>query len=702
MTFLQSIFLYGLFAAALPLLIHLFSRHRKTRVLFSSLYFLKILENRKIRNIKLRQILLLIVRTLILTLLAISFARPTFKTSTDSLLSEENRISAVIILDNSMSAMADANGESVFETLKQAAQEVIETLNDGDELYILSSTDTTGADGIEAVFKPEQARSKILSIEPSYRKADLTRKLESGSFLLKNSRYLFREIYLISDMQRTNFLNRDVEINSSENTRIFYINPVGSRPGNIGLTDVVVRNKILERGRPFTLRAVIRNFSEIPVRDVLVSIYFDGKRVGQNSVNIGSDAFETIDFQIIPEHSGQIEGLVEIEDDILLADNRRFFTADIPDKIPVLVIDTNSDASTFLRSVFSPDLNTPLDVRFLSPRELTSVNISDFEVLIYNGFSSFSESDVYRLRNFLSQSGGIMLFPSADSDIGSYNATISRAFSLPGINGFSGRLNVSNDPAADFIRVETIDPEHAVFSDIFKEENPRPDLPQVFFSADIAPTASTRNIMMLSNSLPFLTETRAENGTFMIFSSAPALSWNTFPLKGLFAPLLYRTVQYLAAPDVSRERTLYAGSSISFLYSGSAEDLNISDPTGQIYKLEPKIMLNSFLLESGQTNFPGIYEFLQKENVLRKFAVNPDPAESDLRPISSVQTGEILNGLEHFYLGEENDVPEIIQGARTGQEISRFIIGIIVFLLIAETLLQYEKGIQETEYTENA
>jgi uncharacterized membrane protein YfhO len=124
MTFLQSIFLYSIAAAFLPLLIHLFSRRNKNRIPFSSLYFLKILQSRKIRRLKLKQIILLIVRMLVVALLVFAFARPTLTGNYGSEYSGDSKISAVIILDNSLSSNAEFDGSPVFDYIRKRALEV--------------------------------------------------------------------------------------------------------------------------------------------------------------------------------------------------------------------------------------------------------------------------------------------------------------------------------------------------------------------------------------------------------------------------------------------------------------------------------------------------------------------------------------------------------------------------------------------------
>ncbi len=58
MTFLNPLFLIGLAAAGIPLIIHLFNFRRPKRIDFSSLVFLKELQKSTMQRVRIKQILL--------------------------------------------------------------------------------------------------------------------------------------------------------------------------------------------------------------------------------------------------------------------------------------------------------------------------------------------------------------------------------------------------------------------------------------------------------------------------------------------------------------------------------------------------------------------------------------------------------------------------------------------------------------------
>src|SRR3972149_6434833 len=102
MTFLNPFILFGLAAAAIPILIHLLNKRKLRTIEFSTLSFLKELQKNTMRKITLRQWLLLLLRTLIIIFLVLAFSRPALKGNFGTIGSHA-KTTLVIVLDNTAS-----------------------------------------------------------------------------------------------------------------------------------------------------------------------------------------------------------------------------------------------------------------------------------------------------------------------------------------------------------------------------------------------------------------------------------------------------------------------------------------------------------------------------------------------------------------------------------------------------------------------
>src|SRR5512136_3009139 len=76
---MNPLYLLGLLAAALPIIIHLLTRRRPRERAFPSLEFLTEVNQSEIRRLRLKQWLLLLLRTLAVAALALAMARPALR-----------------------------------------------------------------------------------------------------------------------------------------------------------------------------------------------------------------------------------------------------------------------------------------------------------------------------------------------------------------------------------------------------------------------------------------------------------------------------------------------------------------------------------------------------------------------------------------------------------------------------------------------
>src|SRR5712691_4825929 len=103
MSFLTPLFLAGLGAIAVPILIHLIQRERKRVVQFPSLMFLQRIPYQSVRRRRIRNWLLLAMRVAAIALLVLAFARPFFPQGAPAAAAPGGDREVVILLDQSAS-----------------------------------------------------------------------------------------------------------------------------------------------------------------------------------------------------------------------------------------------------------------------------------------------------------------------------------------------------------------------------------------------------------------------------------------------------------------------------------------------------------------------------------------------------------------------------------------------------------------------
>src|SRR5262245_446488 len=129
--FLTPLYLVGLAAAAIPLILHLSRSKRTKKMRFSTTRFFTEQFLRTYRMSRLKELLLLACRMALCALLAMALAQPLLQTRADSFLGGGGARSVVLVLDNSASMGYSEGGTTLFERARAAAREALAGLKPG-------------------------------------------------------------------------------------------------------------------------------------------------------------------------------------------------------------------------------------------------------------------------------------------------------------------------------------------------------------------------------------------------------------------------------------------------------------------------------------------------------------------------------------------------------------------------------------------
>lgn len=693
MTFLNSIFLAGLIAAALPILIHLFTRQKLKKIEFSSLKFLKEMRHEKIRRVKLRQILLLILRTLTILLLALAFARPALRGNLSSGLSSNAKTSVAIILDNSLSMSREVKGGQIFDIAKQKARDIIEILKPGDEAHIFLPEFPGSIRQIGPKYNIESLKRVIQNIRLSYKSSDFIAAILAAQEVLENSKNINREIYLISDIQKNGFrqLQQVTEPLLHSNIR-FYILPITSDvESNLGIEKVQLANQIFEKGKTTQIDAVVKNHGQSSAHNKLVQLFIGGRRSAQATVDLKPGESQKVAFRFTPENTGFQAGYVLLEDDDLSRDNQRFFNFYVPSEIKVLLVGRAGADFQHIKLALqpTPGKSSTIVAETCLSDQLLSRRLSDYHTIILSNVPKIDGAGLHNLFEFVDAGGGLILFLGSDVNARLYNDTFLKRFKLPQLTEPVGNIGNRNS----FISFGKIDYSHPIFSNVFESKKRHIESPQFYFSFKIDQKAEIDPIIKYDNDYPCLFETKSGKGKILVFTTALDFDWSDMALKGIFVPLLNRSVSYLAgSTDITKDELLIGAE----IYHSSGEiksewELEMKLPDENSIRIRPKIQKEKFMIRFSETEYPGIYELFNRNTKIGQWAVNVASEESEIKPIDIEQLKEML-GTENVFIIKTNENPEkTIEQLRFGQELWKICIFIVLILLILEMLLYREK-----------
>lgn len=692
MTFLNPLVLLGLIAAGIPLIIHLFNFRRPQRIDFSSLAFVRELEKTTMRRVRIKQWLLLLMRTLALAALVLAFARPTLTGRLAHVVGGDARAAVGILIDNSRSmTLRDTRGEVLGQAL-EASRAIVEQARDGDEFYLLTTAGPT-SNQIVAFRNREGVLDYISEVTAGDGTVDLVAAASRLGGDLAESPLLNKELYVVADAQSATFGDSSATALTDE-TLVRLVKLNDRVVDNVGVASVRVESRIVEVGQPVTIVADFTNYGRRDIEGYVASVFLDDQRVAQATLSIAAGETATARFTATAATRGWLEGTVVGEEDDYPYDDKRYFALHVPEERRVLIVAGEGEPTNHLELALSPQLSRDdvlFDVTRIVERDLPAQPVESFDAVVLVGLASVSSGEIATLSQYVDQGGGLLIFPGDASDFTDLDALL---MSVGGgrVTGMLGETSV-----------ETVELEHPLFSGVFDEQSLAQGRSVEQFGITTAAVyqpggGSEQTLIGLSSGSPFMQEIRHGSGASLFIAVAPNPSWSDFPVRGLFVPLLYRSIFYLSAGEQLGGDDLTVGRPGEIRLTGVSRDseVRLVAPSGDEILPETRNLFGALLLQtSEQITEAGVYEIRAGNEIVRRVAYNLRPDESDLSMYRPDEAADVLGGaLEHpvsAISGRDTAASEIqraIQTARTGVELWNVSLVLALLFLAAEMLIE--------------
>lgn len=531
MAFLNPLFLLGLLATGIPLVIHLWNRRRVVTIDFSSLLFLTAAHRENARRFQLRQLLILLLRMAIIALIALALARP-FLTLGLPVASVRAKTDVVIVLDNSYSmAYQDINGIR-FEKAKTLATDIIDTLRHGDSAALILMSDIPKPIFRQLTPDIESVITAIHNAETSYRTTNVQSSLELAHEILTESEQLNKEIYLISDFAQNGWKNWGRLPNRS-GARISLIPVAEGEAHNISIKEIRPSNQLIGVNLPFQLNVTAVNHSVAPLDENILTLFIGGEK--QKTMSFSAAANESLNTALTYNFStpGTHIGHLTLTDDRLNIDNQRYFVLDALGEVRVLCVgeqteyltlalnphkDSHRFPSASIGSQQQRDLltdrrpliaNTMILPTQCTPVEFETFPLEDYDVIILADVLTMSRQMNAQLQEIIRQGKSIIAFVGSSTDATSYNA-LSNIW-LP---AQLGSILTWTPPQ----RVQAYQETHPIF-DIFPSEGfSMQYAPQFYNGIVLQPVSASNVIARFGDDTPFLIERSQGTSTVLLYN----------------------------------------------------------------------------------------------------------------------------------------------------------------------------------------
>ena len=673
MVFLNPAMLLGLLAASIPILIHLLNLRKLKKIEFSTLSFLKELEKTKVKKIKLKQWILLLLRVLIILFLVAAFARPTIDNLSLGSVNSVAKTSAVIILDNTISmSLVNENG-SYLNQVKQKAKDLLDQFHEGDEITILivGEEEKLTSSSIDLLNK------FIDDVELSYLKNDVNKSLQIANDVLNESKDFNKEIYLLTDYQKKTVENP----NLNSNYKVYAIDLFQNDKKNLSINDLKVNNQIFEKGKSINFSATVKNYSSNNINNTYITLFINGNRSSQQSFSIGSGENKIVNFETTLQSIGLLEVMVEIEDDDLLADNKRFLSLFVPEDINIATFYENINDTKFLDIAIKGNESTSLNNTIYKTNRIGSVDLNNYDVVFLITGKDVVNNN--RLVNYINDGGSLFIIPSSSSTLININASL-RNLGLPIFNSTIGTFGNLENP----ILINKSDFEHPVLQNLFeKGKTNKIDSPN-FYHFYVYKNNIGKRIFELEDNSLMLSEYKIGKGKVFLSNSAFNLGWNNLPIKGMFSPIINKSIFYLSSKQKESNNKLVGEEIAIDIKKLKLPQISVKNPNNQEELINLDSLNNINYYNYKNVVSPGIYKFYSNNSLLDYYSINIDNSESDLQKYTEEEFEELLKESnfsgEIFWINENDNYSEIIKQARFGIELWRYFLIVALILALIE------------------
>jgi hypothetical protein len=696
-TFLNGAMLIGTAAMAIPLIIHLSRSRRTKKMRFSTTQFFTDQFLRSYRMSKLKELLLLACRMALCFFLAFAFAKPLFATESDSFLSSGSR-SVVLVIDNSASMGYKENGRSLLDRARETAEELLGDLGPGDTVSVVLAGYQSGGPKVVCENKPHNEIGDVFQelklVTAGTQSADLTEAVARAEQIAQGSEAPNKEVYVLSDLQDSGWDrdNEHLKERQSSDVLFFFVHLRPKKVSNVAVTAIQYAAPRPIPGIPFTIRPLVASQGE-QSQNAMVRLYVydengEAKKVSERPLEKRRQGgWQAPRFSHTFRTGGWHGGYVEVDDENLPQDNRRYFALQVLDSIQVLAIngvqsavrDLDRDPVFFLRAALlaansqverrGGQGGKAVEVKVDNPDLLTRISpvkLRAYPLVVLANVPRLSPTAVKNLEDYIDGGGSLLVFLGDTVDAKFYNNTLAGTTRrhgglLPatldtqnGPRGARGKKQDSNVAA-----VASLDYNHPALA-LF-EDSKNGTLAGINFKAlwEVKPQADQAAVLMFARRLgpagkgksklgsradgeghlPLLCEKQFGKGRVLLFASTCSRSWTNFPTSSSFLVWTHQLVSYLAQKPLGRQ---------GFVTTGDPVPVPVSVTEGMppVQVLKPDRKTRGYASMSSDPENPlvftdtvqaGVYTLNPDDKKQKQLlAVNLDPYESKLTYLDDV------------------------------------------------------------------
>ena len=280
----------------------------------------------------------------------LAMARPIWTTQGSDIAGQP--IHAILVFDNSLSMAYTPFDKSRLEIARAKARQFIRDLPAGSDVTVIpmcQQGDAWFSDVYDSKEDALDAVARIDIVERTARFDGLVERVVNAQNQPGTSPT--KRLVVFSDMQETTWasFSDEVDIDELDGVSCVALRADDGADENTWVESLSLRGGFAESGVPAVFDAVIRHQGRGPRKQVRAVLTVDGQVVGERFVDIESGGKKEVAFDYTFEALGGVVNpafvpvSVQLENDRLALDDRRYYVAPVFKRAPILFVDQQGE-----------------------------------------------------------------------------------------------------------------------------------------------------------------------------------------------------------------------------------------------------------------------------------------------------------------------------------------------------------------------
>jgi hypothetical protein len=647
-------------AAAVPVLIHLWSRRQYREVPWAAMQYLLAALRKQRRRLLLEEWLLLALRTLVIVLVVLAVAEP-YLHPRGLAVSTGVRTHRLLVLDASYSMGYHAGVQSRWRRAQEIAGEIVGQSPPGDAFTLISMAEPPRVLVATPAFDARQIAAEVEQASLASTSADLPATLRAAEELIarvrrEQPRLERHAVYFLTDLARVGWDAgakaaevRRLAARLAESAELTVVDVGQPLAENAAVTGLRLVEPVPIAGRATNFQVRLKNFGRTAQPKRLLELIVDGRRAHELRVDLAPGQEAEAAFVHAFEAPGDHSVEARLQTDALDLDNHRWLAVSVRDSIRVLCINGRPSgealggAADFLRLALAPAdaTQTSVHAEIAAESALLERDLGQYQAVFLCNVAQFTPSEAKVLDAYLAAGGNLAFFLGDRVLADSYNRQLTAADG--GLDILPARVGPLQPQPQ--LRLDPLAYRHPILAAFRGREHAGLLTTPVARHFRLLPvdTAGVQTALALPNGDPLIVDRQAGRGRVALVATSADATWSGLPASPAFVPLVQELLGYLLRGEQGAHNVEVGQPLEGAAPRAAGPSLQLQPPDG------PPVPVR---LDSAggrwtytDTNTSGIYTArAASAGPGEAFAVNLDTVESDLE-------GMAIDELRHQWSG---------------------------------------------------